>query len=160
MQICRLYKGQLQKALGLVWRVFEECDAKDYEEMGISTFRHFISWENMEEMFVSGDMVFFGAYECNHLVGVIAVRGGSHISLLFVDKPYQRQGVAKRLMRRAAVYCMENDPQLKYITVNSSPAGRKAYEAMGFEPLSSEKKKEGMRYTPMRICIAPATKRI
>lgn len=154
MQICRLYREQLPKALELVWQVFEECDAKDYEEMGRKTFRHFIGQENMEEMMRSGEMVFFGAYESNRLIGVIAMRSGFHISLLFVDKPYQRQGVAKRLVRRAAVYCMENNPELKYITVNSSPAGRAAYAAMGFEALSPEQKKEGMRYTPMRICIS------
>ncbi|MCM1245888.1 MAG: GNAT family N-acetyltransferase [Roseburia sp.] len=154
MQICRLYREQLPKALELVWQVFEECDAKDYEEMGRKTFRHFIGQENMEEMMRSGEMVFFGAYESNRLIGVIAMRSGFHISLLFVDKPYQRQGVAKRLVRRAAVYCMENTPELKYITVNSSPAGRAAYAAMGFEALSPEQKKEGMRYTPMRICIS------
>lgn len=154
MQICRLYKEQLRKALALVWDVFEECDAKDYEEMGRKTFRHFIGQENMEEMMGSGEMVFFGAYEENRLIGVISMRDGFHISLLFVDKPYQRQGVAKRLVRRGVVYCMENNPELKYITVNSSPAGREAYAAMGFEPLSPEKKRDGMRYTPMRICIS------
>lgn len=154
MQICRLYKEQLPKALALVWKVFEECDAKDYEELGRKTFGHFIGRENMEEKMRSGEMVFFGAYEENRLIGVISMRSGFHISLLFVDKPYQRQGVAKRLVRRAAVYCMENTPGLEYITVNSSPAGREAYAAMGFEPLSSEQERDGMRYTPMRICVS------
>lgn len=154
MQICRLYKEQLPKALELVWKVFEECDAKDYEELGRKTFGHFIGRENMEEKMRSGEMVFFGAYEENRLIGVISMRSGFHISLLFVDKPYQRQGVAKRLVRRAVVYCMENTPGLEYITVNSSPAGREAYAAMGFEPLSLEQKRDGMRYTPMRICVS------
>lgn len=153
MQICRLYRNQIGKALELVWDVFQECDAEDYEEMGQKTFQHFISRENMEEKMDTGEMVFFGAYEENNLVGVIAMRSGFHISLLFVDKRHQRRGVAKRLIRRAVAYCIECNPLLTKITVNSSPKGVDAYRAMGFYPLSREMKKEGMRYTPMRIDI-------
>ncbi len=151
MQICRLYKKHLTKALGLVQNVFDECDRIDYEEQGIRTFEHFIRRENMEQNMDSGEMVFFGAYEANQLIGVVAMRNGFHVSLLFVGKEYQRQGVARRLIRRAAAYCLEQDPALRHITVNASPNGVPAYLAMGFYPLSEEQKKEGMRFTPMRI---------
>lgn len=151
MQICRIYKNKLAQALELVWQVFLICDSEDYEELGVKTFQHFIRYENMEEMMDSGELVFFGAYDSNRLVGVIAMRSGFHISLLFVDCEYQRQGVAKRLVRRASAFCIERNPMLRYITVNASPHGLPAYLAMGFEPLSEELKKEGMRYTLMRI---------
>ena len=153
MQICRIYKNKLEQALELVWQVFLICDSEDYEELGVKTFQHFIRYENMEEMMESGELVFFGAYDSNRLVGVIAMRSGFHISLLFVDCDYQRQGVAKRLVRRASAYCMERNPMLRYITVNASPHGLPAYLAMGFKPLSEELKKEGMRYTLMRITL-------
>ncbi len=151
MQICRLYKKHLSKALELVWHVFQICDREDYEEIGIRTFEHFISQENMEKMMDAGELVFFGAYEENTLIGMIAMRSGFHISLLFVEPEHQRKGVAKRLVRRAVADCLEANEELKHITVNSSPKGRQAYEAMGFYPLTPEQKKDGMRYTPMRI---------
>lgn len=154
MQICRLYEKQLDKALELVWNVFEECDAPDYEEMGIRTFRHFISHENITEKVRSGEMVFFGAYDKNELIGVISMRSGFHISLLFVERQHHRRGVAKKLVRRAVIYCMEENPCLRQITVNASPYGKPAYLAMGFNPLSIEQKKDGMRFTPMRLDIA------
>lgn len=144
---------QLDKALELVWRVFEECDAEDYEEIGIQTFRHFIRWENMKELLFRGEMVFFGAFDGGRLIGVIAMRSGFHISLLFVERQYQRKGVATRLVRRGAAYCLEQNPELRRITVNSSPKGRKAYEAMGFYKLAPEQVRDGMRYTPMRIDV-------
>lgn len=153
MQICRIYKNKLEQALELVWQVFLVCDSEDYEELGVKTFQHFIRYENMEEMMESGELVFFGAYDSNRLIGVIAMRSGFHISLLFVDCEYQRQGVAKKLVRRASAYCMERNPMLRYITVNASPHGLPAYLAMGFKPLSEELKKEGMRYTLMRITL-------
>ncbi len=151
MQICRIYKNKLRQALELVWQVFVECDSEDYEETGVRTFEHFIRYENMKEMMDAGELVFFGAYESSCLIGVIAMRSGFHISLLFVTSEYQRRGVAKRLVRRAAAYCMDKNPMLRYLTVNASPKGLPAYLAMGFEPLSEELKKEGMRYTLMRI---------
>lgn len=153
MQICRLDAGRLPKALELVKRVFMECDFEDYEEIGRKTFQHFIAREHMQEMMTAGEMVFFGAYEQNELAGVIAMRGGFHISLLFVERSFQRQGVAKCLVRRAISHCMEVSPELRHITVNSSPKGKPAYLAMGFYELAPEQKKEGMRYTPMRIDI-------
>nr|MBP3598000.1 GNAT family N-acetyltransferase [Eubacterium sp.] len=153
MQICRLYKKHLWKALDLVWNVFQRCDREDYEELGVRTFEHFISRENMEKMMESGEMVFFGAYEENELIGVIAMRNGFHISLLFVSPEHQRKGVAKRLVRRGVAHCLDENENLLHITVYSSPKGKKAYEAMGFYSLSAEQKKDGMRYTPMRIDV-------
>ncbi len=151
MQICRLYKNQLGKALELVWHVFQVCDREDYEELGVRTFKYFIRQENIEKMMDVEDMILFGAYEESALVGVIAMRNGFHISLLFVRPEHQRKGVAKRLVRRAVAYCLEERDELRYITVNASPKGRAAYEAMGFYPLTPEQKKDGMRFTPMRI---------
>lgn len=151
MQICRLNKDHLGKALDLVWQVFEQCDREDYEESGVRTFEHFIRRESMEEHMASGEMVFFGAYDMSRLIGVIAMRDGFHVSLLFVEPAYQRRGVATRLVRRAVSFCMEQKPGLRHITVNASPKGVPAYQAMGFYPLTEEQKKEGMRFTPMRI---------
>lgn len=153
MQICKLDVGRLDKAIELVRKVFDECDAEDYSPIGIQTFRHFVRRENIFQMFQNGEMVFWGAYVKNDLVGVIAMRNGFHISLLFVQPDYQRQGIAKRLVRCGIAYCMEQNPKLSHITVNSSPKGKKAYEAMGFYGLSPEQIKDGMRFTPMRIDI-------
>ena len=99
----------------------------------------------------SGEMVFFGAYEESELVGVIAMREGFHVSLLFVEKKRQRQGIGKKLIRRGVAYCLEKNPQLKAITVSASPKGKRAYEAMGFRALTPEQEKQGMRFTPMRL---------
>lgn len=153
MQICRILEAQLEKALELVSAVFWECDREDFEEMGVQTFKHFIRYENMQKMMASGELFFFGAYKGSELVGVIAMREGFHISLLFVKPSYQRQGVGRRLVRQGTAYCLEKNPELRHITVNASPKGTAAYLAMGFYPLMPEQKRDGMRFTPMRIDI-------
>ena len=100
MQICKMRGRQINQALELIRKVFDECDKEDYEDMGILSFYHFIRREQIEERVKSGEMVFFGAYEESELVGVIAMREGFHVSLLFVEKKRQRQGIGKKLIRR------------------------------------------------------------
>lgn len=96
MQICKMRGRQINQALELIRKVFDECDKEDYEDMGILSFYHFIRREQIEERVKSGEMVFFGAYEESELVGVIAMREGFHVSLLFVEKKRQRQGIGKK----------------------------------------------------------------
>ena len=151
MQICKMSGRQINQALELIRKVFDECDKEDYEDMGIMSFYHFIRREQIEERVQSGEMVFFGAYEESEPVGVIAMREGFHVSLLFVEKNRQRQGIGKKLIRRGVAYCLEKNPQLKAITVSASPKGKRAYEAMGFRALTPEQEKQGMRFTPMRL---------
>ncbi len=157
MQICRLYEKNLIGALELVRQVFMSCVSGDFEEKGVRTFEYFIRRENMEERMRSGEMVFFGAYESARLIGVIAMRSGHHVSLLFVDEAYQRRGVAKRLLRRGVAHCIDQNPMLRHITVNASPVGVPAYKALGFYPLSEERIEEGMRFMPMRIDLPSGT---
>ena len=84
MQICKIVPEKLRPALELIWEVFEEFEVPDYEEMGIQTFRHFIEYHNMVEKVNQGEMKFYGCYLNQYLIGVIALRTGQHISLLFV----------------------------------------------------------------------------
>ena len=101
MQICRLNTSQLRTALELVWEVFDEYEAPDYEEMGIKTFQHFIEYHAMLDKMESGEMKFWGCYQNSYMVGVIAIRPIQHISLLFVRGQFHHLGVASRLVRMA-----------------------------------------------------------
>ena len=155
MQICRLSGNNLSLALDLVWEVFMEFNAPSYSETGIKTFRHFISYENMSQMIENGDMVFYGCYEGNELVGVIAMRQTFHLSLLFVKKEYQNRGVARRLFAVVKKYCAEKQKGKKssHITVNASPYAVEVYRRLGFSPITGEQLKDGIRYTPMAYQI-------
>ena len=49
MQICKIGPDKLRGALDLVWETFMKYEAPDYGEMGIATFRHFVTYSNMVE---------------------------------------------------------------------------------------------------------------
>ncbi len=153
MQICKINQDRLRDALELVWEVFEKYEAPDYEEMGIATFRHFIEYHNMVEKVHQGEMKFWGCYLNNYLVGVIALRTGQHISLLFVRDKFHHLGVARKLINVAVDAVAMENPQIRAVTVNSSPYAVGFYKKLGFVPLGPEQRADGIRFTAMRLVI-------
>ena len=154
MQICRLREDHLRDALDLIWEVFSKFEAPEYEEMGVKTFQHFIEPNAMRERLEKGEMKLWGCYQNSYLVGVIGVRTGQHISLLFVREKFHHLGIASRLVRIAVADVKASGPEIPAVTVNSSPYAVGFYKAVGFEPLGPEEKRDGIRYTPMRKGLA------
>lgn len=150
MQICRISPDKLRDALDLVWEVFEQFEVPDYEEMGVQTFRHFIEYSHMVEKVRQGKMRFWGCYLNNYLVGVVALREGQHISLLFVRGRFHHLGIATKLVKIAVDAVEADDPRIRAVTVNASPYAVGFYEKVGFVPLKGEQKADGIRFMPMR----------
>lgn len=130
------------KALGLIRRTFLRFEAPDYVEEGVNTFLAFL--DDPEQM---KQLIMFGAFVKNELVGVIAVNlDFNHICLFFVEENFQRQGIGRKLW--------EHVLSLSHaitITVNSSPYAVDVYHRLGFCDLDKEQLTDGMRYTPMRF---------
>lgn len=150
--IISLPEHKLKEALDLVWLVFFEFEAPVYDKKGVDSFREFIQPEQIAQRIASKEMKFWVDIEQNEIVGVIAVRGDSHISLLFVQKEYQRRGIAKKLIQALITHCV-NENQVKHITVNASPYAVNIYAHMGFVARSGEQTVDGIRFTPMTLLL-------
>ena len=140
----------LQQALDLVNRVFSEFVAVDYSEQGLNTFESYLKGKLQEvsASIKSGEKKIWAYYQENEIIGVIATKNASHISLMFVDKQHHRQGIAKQLFD-VALDWLKNNKDTKYITVNSSPYAVKAYEHLGFVKTADQQEKDGILYVPM-----------
>lgn len=66
------------------------------------------------------------------LAAVAATRDDSHLSLLFVDTPFQRMGLARRLWRQALDDCLRRAAPRAF-TVNASARAVPVYLKLGFE---------------------------
>ena len=142
MEIKKLDAAQREAALALVLRVFLACDAPDYTDAGIASFRAFLSDEA-----AIGGLEFFGAQEGEKLLGVLATgEQRSHLCLFFVNPRFQRQGIGRALWE----YLLQNSDNRRF-TVNSSPAAVDFYHALGFADLDTEQLRGGIRYTPMQF---------
>ena len=140
MEIRKILKEEMKNALDLVWKVFLEYEAPDYTEEGIEEFKKSISdmnWVNARE--------FYGAFNKNQLLGVIATKDISHIALFFVDGKYQKQGIGRKLYNK--VELLNNKG---YFTVNSSPYAHEIYKHLGFIDTDVEQCINGLRFYPMK----------
>ena len=84
MQIQPLSLSDLPLACALCKEVFLAFDAPDYPRQGIDFFLSYIAPDHLHSMMRQGQLRLYGAFENNALSGVLALRGFSHISLLFV----------------------------------------------------------------------------
>ena len=134
-------KEELDIAISLVWRVFLEFEAPNYTDEGIEEFKRSIfnkEWVSKKR--------FYGYYDNNKLVGVIATNDINHISLLFVDGEFHKKGIGRKLYE----YILQFNNTDSF-SVNSSIYGHEFYKKLGFIDLDNEQCVHGIRFFPMRI---------
>ena len=89
------------------------------------------------------------AYSESQLAGFIAIRDGSHLFHLFVERSRQRQGIARRLWERALEELCASGGTRGF-TVNSSLSAVPVYQAFGFVPVGPIQSMHGISFLPMR----------
>jgi GNAT superfamily N-acetyltransferase len=108
-----------------------------------------VSVEAEREYLASARYRYFLAYAGSQLAGFIAIRDGSHLFHLFVERAHQRQGLARHLWEQVL---RELDPtgSQPAFTVNSSLLAVPVYRAFGFLPSGSTKSVHGISFLPMQ----------
>ena len=149
----RKVKGEeVDAALKMVWKVFLEFESPQYAPEGTETFRRDIV-ENIDFYAdcQAGMCPLYGAFDGKRIIGVMGLRkDGVHVNLAFVDQEYHRRGVGSALFRFLLSERLRENPEIEEITLNASPYGVPFYRSLGFEALSGEREKNGIRYTPMK----------
>ncbi|MBD5502314.1 MAG: GNAT family N-acetyltransferase [Lachnospiraceae bacterium] len=138
--------------MALAWKTFLRFEADVYSPEGVKNFENFITDSTLYRMFVMGAYQMFVAVEHSRLVGMITLRDTTHISLLFVDEAYHRQGIGRGLIGYLADY-LRTEVGAERVTVNSSPYGVGFYHKMGFRDIRPEETKDGIIYTPMEFIL-------
>ncbi|MBP7401551.1 MAG: GNAT family N-acetyltransferase [Clostridia bacterium] len=135
----------------LVRRVFLRFEAPDYPQEGTDTFFVFTDPGFLSFNMSAGLLVVAGCFEDGRLLGVVALRDRSHVSLLFVEPTRHRRGIGTALMRWAQRRAAETGAEPCVMTVNSSPYARGFYEKIGFHATAEEQMRDGIRYIPMSL---------
>lgn len=122
-------------ALRLSFRVFLECNSCDFNNEGIQLFNKFLNDEESIKM-----LTIYGAFNNGILVGVLGCKNNErHISLFFVEKEYQGNGIGRRLFDT-----LIEDTKTDHIIVSSSTTAIKVYEKMGFKQIIAAQEKNGL----------------
>lgn len=148
IQIRKAVVDDWDDAMELAWKTFLKFEAKDYGQEGINSFNDFISDTTLERMFLLGKYKMFVAFQGNKMVGMITLRDKSHISLLFVDERFHRQGIGSALISVLLTDHFQETGN-RMLTVNASPYGVGFYHKLGFHDVAPEMHQSGIRYTPM-----------
>lgn len=151
-QIRNAYRDEWEDAMSLAWRTFLRFEADVYSPEGVKNFENFITDSTLYRMFVVGSYQLFVALDGKKIVGMLTLRGGTHISLLFVDEKYHRRGIGRALMQYLSNYLL-TEMQASRVTVNSSPYGIEFYHRLGFRDLRPQEKSDGIIYTPMEFVL-------
>lgn len=151
LQIRLAQNDDWEPAMELAWKTFLKFEAPVYDKEGVDNFLSFISEERLYKMFLAGEYPLYVAVRDGKTVGMLGVRSGNHISLLFVDEKYHRQGIGKKLVLVAAEDIKRRGKDI--ITVNSSPYGLPFYKKLGFTETDGKKHDDGITYYPMAVKI-------
>lgn len=150
LEIRRLTPEEIPAAMELAMETFLRFEAPDYGPEGVQAFRRTVL-ENEEflEKCRSGENRMWGALDGDTLAGLFVMRGESHICLVFTHHAYHRQGIATALFHRVIADVRKDNPNMKRITLNSSPYGLPFYLRMGLYPTDMERTIDGIRFTAM-----------
>ena len=138
-----------EETMAMTWRTFMKFEAGDYGLEGVENFKNFISDPLLRRMFLLGTYHMYVATCQEKIVGMVSLRDKNHISLLFVDEAYHRQGIGRRLVDEMGAFSKEEYGK-EEITVNASPYGLEFYKKIGFCSTSPLLCNGGIKYTSMR----------
>ena len=152
IQIRQAKASEWETATELAFKVFLKYEAMEYGPEGIHNFAEFLTDEALKKMFLIGEYLLFVAVDGEKIVGLISLRSGNHISLLFVDEEYHRQGIGRALVKCIQEYLLQNTRYNK-VTVFASPYGIPFYHRIGFCDTGEETKRDGIIFTPMEFYL-------
>lgn len=108
-------------------------------------FLRFVSPESVAGYLSDPAYGYHVAEEDGRIVGVVAVRGGTHLYHLFVAERHHGRGLGTRLWAHARAAAGHDGP----FTVNASANAVAFYLRLGFQSAGPAASKDGVTFTPM-----------
>lgn len=141
IEIKKLSKQGIIKALPMIWEVFLRFEGEHYSEEGRQLFKESINSSEYLDMLKA-----FGAFVDDNLVGIIATRNeGKQLALFYVNEQWQGKGVGRQLWNTVLKYNIHDE-----INVHSSIYAKDIYERLGFISTEELQNEGEIKYVPMK----------
>ena len=134
-----------QQASKVAVSSFKQSVAGHLSDEGVATFMSIASPESFESRMTKDNLMFVSEDE-NGINGIVELKEGRHVAMLFVAPEKQGMGIGQKLIKKALKYS-----SVKSVTVSASLTSVNAYKKYGFEVAGPEEEKQGLRYRPMKI---------
>ena len=145
LAIRRMRLGDIDRVSRIANSAFHEAVAPGLSEEGVNTFS-MLSSPRAFAARMKEDNLMFVFENGGEIEGVLELKEGRHVAMLFVLPTAQRRGVGRALMAEALDHA-----RVRTITVSASIPSVPAYEAYGFQVVGAEEEKQGLVYVPMEI---------
>lgn len=150
-----LTTADLASAIQLIKRCFHEFVAGEYSEQGVEEFERYV--DAMPERLGKEHFALL-VRAGGDVVGLLEMRNMKHVSLLFVAREYHGRGIARLLWEEGLRCCLETNPGLQEIDVNSSRYAVEVYKRLGFEVRGEYQTVQGIGFVPMVYRVHPVTR--
>jgi GNAT superfamily N-acetyltransferase len=148
---CRLAKdSEVELVSELVVRVFDQFVAGNSSAEGRADFHRYASPTALRARHLEGYLTFVVTRN-ERLVGVLHLKAGAHIAMLFVEGDSQRQGIGRKLISEAVGYAVTRQPPVPVMTLAATSNAVQAYQRLGFSIIGETKVIKGIRFTPMGL---------
>jgi len=124
------------------------------EDEGISTFSTIAASESFLNRMTEDNLILVAEIH-EEIKGIIELKEGRHIAMLFIDHEYQKKGIGRKLILSSLAHASGST-----VTVSASLPSVPAYKKFGFKCRGDIGKSAGLIYQPMEIKINPPSCRL
>ncbi|MCH2041017.1 MAG: GNAT family N-acetyltransferase [Saccharospirillaceae bacterium] len=149
MIIRELEEKDLNAVSTICMESFLHSVAETVSDEGITTFSNIAAYDAFFDR-MQGDNLMLAAQNGSNIEGIIELKEGRHVAMLFIRPDRQKNGTGRKLILSAL-----NHATAETITVNSSLPSVAAYETYGFECTGAVSESAGLVYQPMALKIYP-----
>lgn len=150
MNIRPLSHDDVDAASRLCMAAFIDSVAYTLADEGIATFRRLATAEAFASR-INEDNLMWVAEVAGQPAGLIELKQGRHIAMLFISPELQRRGIGRRLIAEAIKHARSD-----MLTVSASLPSVPAYLDYGFHCSAEVSESMGIIYQPMELHLAPA----
>ncbi|ETX11728.1 acetyltransferase [Marinomonas ushuaiensis DSM 15871] len=145
MIIRKLEEEDLEAVNAICMDSFLQSVAGSLSDEGITTFSNIAACDAFLGR-MKGDNLILVAESDEKIEGVIELKEGRHIAMLFILPERQKNGIGRKLLLSALSYA-----KTETVTVSASLSSVTAYEKYGFERSGEVDESAGLVYQPMEI---------
>lgn len=145
MHIRKMENKDLERVNCICMSAFMRSVAPSLSSEGVETFRAIASEDEFSKR-SHGDNLILVSEVNGEIQGVIELKEGRHVAMLFVDPEFQNRGVGGKLLAAVKAYS-----RVKTITVSASLNSVPAYLQFGFVCVGKPAEQSGLKYQPMEF---------
>lgn len=145
MLIRKLTNDELPRASTLCMDAFMQAVAPSLTAQGVETFSKVAAAQAFADRMQGNNLILVGV-EGGAITGLVELKDGRHVAMLFVALDCQRRGIGMRLIRAALEHASG-----EVLTVKASLSSVAAYERYGFAVSGEVGEYAGLVYQPMEM---------